>query len=149
KEHWSQSINGNISYNNIRSTVLNPFPGLGGKQGAHNYNLSFGHTATKGLFLNSLRFTYNSSTTNITNNFTNINNIENQLGINGVSQRPEDFGLPNLNFSPQFSSLQDLTPVLRTTKNISVSDSMSQSHGKHAFTWGGDFRHQIADASNA
>ncbi len=149
KEHWSQSINGNLSFNNIRSTVLNPFPGLGGKQRTHNYNLSFGHTATKGLFLNSLRFTYNDSNTNTANSFTNINNIENQLGITGVSQRPQDFGLPNLNFSPQFSSLQDLTPVFRTTKNISISDSMSQSHGKHAFTWGGDFRRQIVDASNA
>ncbi len=36
KEHWSQSINGMFSYNNIRNTVLNPFPGLGGKQSVNN-----------------------------------------------------------------------------------------------------------------
>jgi hypothetical protein len=147
KEHWSQSINGTFSYNNIRNTVLNPFPGLGGKQSVNNANFSFGHTATKGLFLNSLRFTYNRSGVNTANSFTNRTDIESQLGINGVSQRPEDFGLPNLSFSPQFSSLQDITPVFRTTQNISISDSMSQSHGKHAFTWGGDF--QMVDASNA
>jgi trimeric autotransporter adhesin len=149
KEHWSQSINGMFSYNNIRNTVLNPFPGLGGKQSVNNFNLNFGHTATKGLLLNSLRFTYNRSGVNTANNFTNHTDIESQLGISGVSQRPEDFGLPNLNFSPQFSSLQDITPVFRTTQNISISDSMSQSHGKHSFTWGGDFRHQMVGASNA
>ncbi len=149
KEHWSQSINGMFIYNNIRNSVLNPFPGLGGKQSVNNANFSFGHTATKGLFVNSLRFNYNHSGVNTKNNFTNSNNIEGQLGINGVSQRPEDFGLPNLNFAPQFSSLQDLTPVFRTTQNISVSDSMSTSHGKHAFSWGGDFRHQLVDTSNA
>ncbi|MGZ4875075.1 MAG: TonB-dependent receptor domain-containing protein [Candidatus Angelobacter sp.] len=147
--HWSQSINGMFIYNNIRNSVLNPFPGLGGRQAIQNYNLNFGHTAVKGLFLNSLRFTYNRSGINIANNFTNRNNIEGQLGISGVSQRPADFGLPNVNLSPQFSNLQDTTPVLRTTQNISVSESMSLTRGKHGWSWGGDFRRQLVEASNA
>ena len=147
--HWTQSINGGFVYNNIRSTALNPFPGLGGKQSVNNYNINFGHTAIKGLFVNSLRFNYNRSGVNTVNNFTGVNNIEGQLGITGVSQRPADFGLPNLNFSPQFSNLQDLTPVLRTTQNYSFSESMSLTRGKHGLTWGGDFRHQMVDASNA
>jgi len=149
KAHWSQSINGMFIYNNIRNSVLNPFPGLGGKQSIQNYNLNFGHTATRGLFLNSLRFNYNRSGINIANNFTNSNNIEAQLGITGVSQRPADYGLPNLNLSPQFSNLQDTTPVLRTTQNISISDSLSLTRGKHSWSWGGDFRRQMLDASNA
>lgn len=146
---WTQSINGGFIYNNIRSSVLNPFPGLGGKQSVNNYNINFGHSAIKGLFVNSLRFTYNRSGVNVVNNFTDRTNIEGQLGINGVSQRPADFGLPNVNLSPQFSNLQDTTPVLRTTQNFSVSDSMSLTRGKHNFGWGGDFRHQMVDASNA
>ena len=147
--HWSQSINGMFIYNNIRNTVLNPFPGLGGKQSIQNYNFNFGHNAVKGLFLNSLRFTYNRSGINIANNFTNRNNIEGQLGINGVSQRPADFGLPNVNLSPQFSNLQDTTPVLRNTQNFSISESMSLTRGKHGWSWGGDFRRQLVEASNA
>jgi hypothetical protein len=148
-EHWSQSINAMFIYNNIRSSVLNPFPGLGGKQSTQNYNVNLGHTAVKGLFLNSLRFTYNRSGNNTTNNFTNSNNIESQLGINGVSQRPADFGLPNINLSPEFSNLQDLTPVLRTSQTYTISDSMSLTRGKHGWTWGGDFRRQLIDTSNA
>lgn len=147
--HWSQSINGMFIYNNIRNSVLNPFPGLGGRQSIQNYNLNLGHTAVKGLFLNSLRFTYNRSGISIANNFTNRNNIEGQVGISGVSQRPADFGLPNVNLSPQFSNLQDTTPVLRTTQNISVSESMSLTRGKHGWSWGGDLRRQLVDASNA
>ena len=147
--HWAQSMNGMFIFNDIRNTVLNPFPGLGGKQSIQNYNFNLGHTAVKGLFLNSLRFTYNRSGVNVANNFTNSNNIEGQLGISGVSQRPADFGLPNVNLSPQFSNLQDTTPVLRTTQNISVSESMSLTRGKHGLTWGGDYRHQMVDASNA
>ena len=149
RTHWSQSINGMFIYNNIRNSVLNPFPGLGGKQSVQNYNANFGHTATKGLFLNSLRFNYNRSGINIANNFTNQTNIAAQLGIAGVSQRPADYGLPNLNLSPQFSNLQDTTPVLRTTQNISIGDSMSLTRGKHSWSWGTDFRRQMLDASNA
>jgi outer membrane receptor protein involved in Fe transport len=147
--HWTQSINGGFIYNNVRSTLLNPFPGLGGKQSINNYNINFGHSAVKGLFLNSFRFNYNRSGVNVANNFTNRTDIEGQIGINGVSQRPADFGLPNLNLSPQFSNLQDTTPLLRTTQNYSFSESMSLTHGKHSWSWGGDFRHQMVDSSNA
>src|SRR5262249_7592039 len=147
--HWMHSINGGFIYNNIRNTLLNPFPGLGGKQSVNNYNINFGHTAIKGLFVNSLRFTYNRSAVNVVNNFTNRTDIEGQLGITGVSQRPADFGLPVLNFAPQFSNLQDASPLSRTNQNISISESMSLTHGKHSWTWGGDFRHQMVDAGNA
>ena len=147
--HWSQSINGGFVFNDLRNTQLNPFPGLGGRQTVHNYNANFGYSAVKGLFLNSLRFVYNRSNSNIVNNFTNVNNIEGQLGISGVSERPSDFGLPVLNFAPEFSSLQDLTPAFRNNQTYTVSDSMTLSHGKHSWTWGGDFRRLLYDVSNA
>ncbi|MBZ5533676.1 MAG: TonB-dependent receptor [Acidobacteriia bacterium] len=149
KTHWSQSISGGFVYNNIRNTVLNPFPGLGGNQAIHNYNFNVGHSAVKGLFINSLRFNYNRAGAQTLNHFTNSNNIEGQLGITGVSQLPADFGLPTLSFAPEFSSLQDLTPQFRTNQTFSVSDSMSLTHGKHSWTWGGDFRRQMLDTRNA
>jgi hypothetical protein len=149
KTHWSQSINGGFVFNDIRNTVLNPFPGLGGKQNVHNYNANFGYSAVKGLFLNSLRFSYNRSSNNTTNQFTNVNNIEAALGIHGVSQSPADWGLPILNFAPAFSSLQDLTPAFRTNQTYAISDSMTLTHGKHGWTWGGDFRRLLYDVTNA
>jgi hypothetical protein len=149
KTHWSQSINGGFVLNDIRNTVLNPFPGLGGAQNVHNYNANFGYSAVKGLFLNSLRFTYNRSSNNTTNQFTNVNNIEAALGINGVSPLPLDWGLPVLNFAPAFSSLQDLTPAFRTNQTYAISDSMTLTHGKHGWTWGGDFRRLLYDVTNA
>lgn len=147
--HWSHSINGGFVFNDIRNSLLNPFPGLGGRQTVHNYNANAGYTAVKGLFLNSLRFVYNRSNNTTVNNFTNVNNIEGTLGIGGVSQLPADYGLPVLNFAPQFSSLQDLTPAFRNNQTFTISDSMSLTHGKHAWTWGGDFRRLFYDVSNA
>jgi hypothetical protein len=147
--HWSHSINGGFVFNDVRNTILNPFPGLGGKLNTQNYNANIGYTAVKGLFLNSLRFVYNQSNNHTVNNFTNVNNIEGNLGIAGVSQLPADWGLPVLNFAPEFSSLQDLTPAFRNNQTYTISDSMSLTHGKHAWTWGGDFRRLIYDVSNA
>ena len=147
--HWTQSINGGFIFNDLRNTVLNPFPGLGGKQNVHNYNTNFGYSAVKGLFLNSLRFAYNRSSNNTVNQFTNVNNIEGQLGIGGVSQLPADYGLPIVNLAPNFSSLQDLTPAFRTSQTFTLSDSMTLTRGKHAVTWGGDYRRLLVDVTNA
>jgi hypothetical protein len=147
--HWSHSINGGFVFNDIRNTVLNPFPGLGGQTSVHNYNANVGYSAVKGLFLNSLRFVYNRTNNNTVNSFTNVNNIEGALGITGVSPLPADWGLPVLNFAPQFSSLQDLTPAFRNNQTFTISDSVSLSHGKHAWTWGGDFRRLRYDVTNA
>jgi hypothetical protein len=149
KTHWSQSVNGGFVFNDIRNTILNPFPGLGGELNVHNYNANFGYSAVKGLFLNSLRFTYNRSSNNTTNQFSNVNNIEAALGITGVSPLPADWGLPVLNFAPDFSSLQDLTPAFRTNQTYTISDSMTLTRGKHSWTWGGDFRRLLYDVTNA
>src|SRR5262249_16338683 len=147
--HWAQSINGAFAFNDLRNTVLNPFPGLGGTPSMPNSNANFGFSAVKGLFLNSLRVVYNRSSNNTVNHFTNVSNIEGQLGITGVSQLPADYGLPVVNLAPTFSSLQDLTPAFRTSQTFTASDSMTLTRGKHAVAWGGDFRRLSVDVTNA
>jgi outer membrane receptor protein involved in Fe transport len=42
-----------------------------------------------------------------------------------------------------------MTPVIRNNQTFTISDSMSLTHGKHSFTWGGDFRRIFADVRNA
>ena len=149
KSKWSQSVNAGLSFTRVSNDMLNPFPNLGGEVNTHNYNANAGYTAVKGLLLNSLRFNYNRSNTNTLNHFTGVSNIESQLGITGVSQLPNDFGLPSLNFAPEFSSLQDAAPQFRLTQNFTFADSMSLTRGKHGWTWGGDYRRQLIDVSNA
>jgi hypothetical protein len=147
--HWSQSINGGFNFSNFRGNVLNAFPGLGGKNTVHSLNGNFGYVLSRGVFLNSLRFNYNRSHNETSNNFTNVNNIAGGLGINGVSSQPSDFGLPNFTFAPEFSGLQDVSARLRTDQTYTISDSMNWTHGKHGWSWGFDFRHQLLDLSNA
>lgn len=147
--HWSQSINGGFNFSNFRSDILNAFPGLGGKSAAHNLNGNFGYNLSRGVFLNSLRFNYNRSHNETANHFTNSDNIAGRLGINGVSPLASDFGLPNFTFTPGFSSLLDISARTRTDQTFTISDSINWTRGKHGWSWGGDFRRQLVDVSNA
>jgi outer membrane receptor protein involved in Fe transport len=147
--HWSQSINGGFNFSDFRGNILNAFPGLGGKSTAHNLNGNFGYSLSRGVFLNSLRFNYNRSHNQTGNHFTGSNNIAAQMGIGGVSSSPSDYGLPNFNFSPEFSSLQDASARTRTDQTYTISDSMNFTHGKHGWSWGFDYRRQLLDLSNA
>ena len=61
------------------------------------------------------------------------------LGINGVSQNPANWGLPNLSFT-NFGSLQDTNPVSDRNQTVSFTDQMIYTHKKHTLRWGGDFR---------
>lgn len=146
---WSQSINGGFNFSNFRSNLLNPFPDLGGKVRARSLNTNFGYNLSHGVFLNSLRFNYNRSHNETANNFTNTNNIAAQLSISGVSPSPSDFGLPTFAFAPEFTGLQDVSARTRTDQTYTVSDSINWTHGKHGWSWGFDYRHQLLDLSNA
>ena len=61
------------------------------------------------------------------------------LGINGVSQNPFDWGLPDLSFT-HFADLSDINPSLQRNQTLTFSDNMIWNHGKHTWRWGGDFR---------
>ncbi|HEX2328647.1 MAG TPA: TonB-dependent receptor [Candidatus Angelobacter sp.] len=147
--HWRQSVNGTIVFNRVDNDLLNPFPTLGGQVNVHNYNVTLGYNLSNVNLVNAMRFNYNRYHTNTLNHFSGVSNIAGQLGIEGVSESPADFGLPNLVFAPQFSSLQDVTPQERITQNFTVNDSISRTVGKHSWTWGGDYRRQLIDNSNA
>ena len=127
KSHWRQSINGGFNFNRINNDLLNPFPTLGGQLNVHNYNANFGYNLSKSVFQNSLRFNYNRNNITIANQFTGLNNIESQLGINGVSQLASDFGLPILNFAPEFSGLSDTSPQQRNNQNYTLGDTMNDT----------------------
>ena len=92
-----------------------------------------------GASVNTFRVEYNLSTIQTTNLYAFNTNVTGQLGINGVSQNPADWGLPNLSFT-NFGSLQDTNPVSDRNQTVSFTDQMIYTHKKHTLRWGGDFR---------
>jgi hypothetical protein len=133
------NINIGFNYNSSSNTVLNPFPSIQGATTFQGFNGNIGYTYSRGRWTNNLRASYNLSRNNTTNLFAGVTNIEAQLGINGVSTNPADWGLPGLSFSG-FTGLKDVNPVHRDDGTFQVNDNLIWRHGKHNFRFGGDYR---------
>ena len=97
-------------YHESDQTLTNPFPSAGGTTITHGYDVPIGYVRSFGRLGNTFRVEYNLSTIQTTNLYAFNTNVTGQLGINGVSQNPADWGLPNLSFT-NFGSLQDTNPV--------------------------------------
>jgi carboxypeptidase family protein len=71
--------------------------------------------------------------------FANGADVAAQLGIQGTSSNPLNFGPPNLNFT-NFGALSDGSATLTRNQGQTFSENLFYSHGKHAFTFGGQFQ---------
>ena len=133
------SISIGFHYHGSNTDLTNPYPGVGGSTDVRSYDLPLSYTRTFGKLTNIMRADFNRSTTQTQNLYAYTQNIVGDLGINGVSQNPFDWGLPNLSFT-NFGSLQDTNPLLLRNQTITFSDYLVWNHGKHTWRWGGDFR---------
>ncbi len=115
-------------------------------------NLEATHTQTLNRrTVNSLRFQYNRNRNNLTPFFANSRNVAAELGIQGTSPDPINYGPPNLNFT-NFGNLTDGSPNLRRDLTLAFSEGLTHVHGKHNLSFGGDFRrlhHDVRTDQNA
>ncbi len=151
-----QSVNANFNYSDSASDNLNLFPELGGKTATHNYSLQTGYSLGYHRFNNNLTGGWNRTVGQVTNFFTDRQDIATQIGVLGpdgapLSTSPLNYGVPDVVFSGT-TGLNEQQPSFRLQQTISASDVLSYGHGKHNFRFGGDYRrvHQdILGSSNA
>jgi hypothetical protein len=134
----SLQVNYNLSNGTAHS--LNSYPGIEGD------TFSRGQTATIGLtqnwsktFLHTSTLYYSRSRTLGLNEYSYLTNVSDQLGINGVSQSPFDYGLPSINLT-NFTGLSDPTPSLARSQTFRYVDSAKWMKVKHTVTIGGEVR---------
>jgi trimeric autotransporter adhesin len=128
-----------LHYHGANTVLTNPFPSVGGTTTVRSFDVPVGYTRSIGKLINTARVDYNRSRTSTRNLYAFAQNIEGSLGIEGISQDPFDWGLPNLSFS-HFGSLTDTNPQLVRNQTFTFSDNMIWNHRKHTWRWGGDFR---------
>ena len=126
-------------YHESDQKLTNAYPSVGGQTITHGYDVPVGYVRSFGRLINTFRVEYNLSTIDTQNLYANNINVTGLLGINGVSQSPANWGLPNLSFT-NFGSLQDTIPVSDRNQTVSFTDQMVYTHKKHTLRWGGDFR---------
>lgn len=133
--------NVNLGVNWMRSSVdiANPFPSLAGGNSTQGLNASAGWVYGRARATNMLRVNYNHNHVSSTNLYSNFQDVAAASGIGGVSSNPFDWGLPGINFT-SFGGLSDPTPRRELDQTYTISDTLSWSHGKHNWRFGGDYR---------
>ena len=104
-----------------------------------NTSLGYNRTFSPHLVFNtSARYNMNRSDT--ISYFSNGDNVAQNLGIQGASTNPLNYGPPNLSFT-NFSSLSDSNPTLRRIQTMTGSAGLRYTRGAHAIAIGTDFTH--------
>ena len=114
---------------------LDPGNGFG-----DNTALSWTHNVGSNA-LNTATLTFNRNRTTQDSFFSNGTNVAAELGIQGTSQEPINYGPPTLSFT-NFASLTDALPSHSAVQSLAEGDSYSWVKHNHTMTFGGDFKRQ-------
>jgi len=87
---------------------------------------------------NNVRVAFKRNSNETTPYFANGENVALELGIQGTSSNPLNYGPPNLNFT-NFGALSDASPVLTRNQSQSLGDNVIALRGTHSFTFGIQF----------
>ena len=96
------------------------------------------HNFAPGLF-NVLRLNFSRNRSETVPFFAFGANVAAEIGINGTSPDPINFGPPNLSFT-NYGGLTDASPTLTRNQTTGVTDSFTKVHGVHTVSFGGEFR---------
>ena len=147
-----QNINASYNFSHSASDLRNIFLALGGATQSNGNALTLGHTISYGRISNNASLTWNRSSSETRNYFTNTANdptmsagltVPNQSG--GFADPRFYNGLPSLAIT-NFGSLTNTTPVQTINQTISFSDFVAWRHKRHNMRFGGDIRRVHADS---
>ena len=114
---------------------LDPGTGFG-----DNTNLSWIHNVGSNA-LNTAQVTFNRNRTTQNSFFSYGTDVASELGIQGTSQEPINYGPPTLSFT-NFASLTDAIPSDSVVQYFTESEAYSWVKHNHTMTFGGDFKRQ-------
>jgi hypothetical protein len=134
------SLNVMYFFNSSRSHSISSFPNLTSRTSTRGQNLTLGeiHTFAPGL-INTLSANFNRQRISTLNPFAFEQNIVGDLGIQGVSTDPFDWGVPTTQFT-NFSALNDTIPSLTRNQTFRIFDILLWTHAKHNVRLGGELR---------
>ena len=127
-----------LTYQRRDGDVANPFAFFDTTSGyGIQTDLTWTHNFTPTTILSS-RVDFNRNYTQTTPFFAYSKITAVELGIQGASTNPVDYGPPNLTFT-NFGSLSDSNPVLTRNQGQKLTESVILSRGKHTLTLGAQY----------
>ena len=93
----------------------------------------------KANVINNLRLSFSRNRVEMLPFFAFGADVAGELGIEGTSDSPINFGPPNLTFT-NFGNLTDGSPLLRRNQTLGISEGVTWVKGNHNLSIGGDYR---------
>jgi hypothetical protein len=145
-----QSLNFNYNWSHTVADNVNIFPQLGGKTSTEANSVQAGDTVGYHKLTSIFNVSWNRTTSQVTNFFTNGVDIASQIGILGpggvaLNSSPLNYGLPNVTLS-NLAGLNEQQPNSSLTQTISISETLSWIHGQHNLRFGCDYRRVHRDS---
>ena len=135
-----QSINFNYNWSHSASDHVNFVPQLGGKSASDSNALQAGYTIGYHKLTDVINVSWNRSSSDTTNFFTNTSNdVAHAAGITVPNDVPLNYGVPGINLN-QLNGLSETQPSFSISQTISATETLSWIHGKHNLRFGGDYR---------
>lgn len=134
------NLNGGYNFESERANTLSNYPGIGGRESTRDQNVDLGllHNWTPRVVENT-SVNWSRSRVKLLSLNSYGANIAQQLGINGVSSAPIDFGLPQISLT-NFSGISDPIPSLVRNQTFRFDDSLTWVHANHSMQFGGEIR---------
>jgi hypothetical protein len=134
-------LSGSIGYQHSDTSTPNVFSFIdGGKNNGINASLTWTHTFSKRL-INNLTYNFSRSRNQLSPYFAQRTDVAAELGIQGTSSLPLNWGPPNLAFT-NFTALNDGNAILTRNQTGALTDGLIVTRAKHQFNIGGEYRRQ-------
>ena len=134
------NLNAGYNLNSQRQDTLGNFASIAGHQStlSQNVSLAVNHNWSQRMVeATSINWSRNRVQLLSDNSF--VNNIAGDLGIQGVSTDPINYGIPGIQFT-SLGSLNDPVPSLVRNQTFRFSDGWTYIRGNHTVRFGGEFR---------
>lgn len=89
--------------------------------------------------INSLHYAFSRNRNNVVPFFSNGVNVAKNIGIQGTSQDPLNYGPPNLLFT-NFGNMSDGSPSVKRDQSSAIRESLTLVRGVHNLNIGGEYR---------
>ena len=89
--------------------------------------------------VNSLHFVFSRNRSNVLPFYAFGPNVAANIGIQGTSPSPQNYGPPNLSFT-NFGNFSDGYPQIKRDQASAIRESITLARGKHGLNFGGEYR---------
>ena len=139
------SLQANYNLSNTIAHTLSSFPNIEGDASSRGQAATLGLTQNYSkTFLNTTQLYFSRNRVLGLNAFSYVIPISQQLGIEGVSPAPFDYGLPQINLT-NFTGLSNPNPSLNRSQTYRLVDTVKWLIPKHSVTIGGEVRRMDID----